>query len=579
MLSHPLKLNVLTVAALLSLSGAAFGADAIQTLIDQGNAAANREDYATAIPLYEQVVAKLGDRPDAAILKKNLAVLYVNHGVALQEQHKFADSEKYLDKALAIIPDNANAKEAKAGGLYYQYQEMKNANSTDYAAMRGLLEKAMAINPAETAFKKSLGSSYLQEAYPLAVEEKYAEAAVLLEKGMAYDEQNRALRQSLANVYLGLAQKAPKGTEQDNWLDKAVAVDNSAHVQEAKAAILKGGDAPTGGTVSKGFGAGGDAQAEAPQDISKLSVNEMVATMEKQLSIEAPKGATLVERLEKLEDQIQGKPQKGPLALRAKECYTALMGSYGGQLNASNVNLVQAPVETSENSYLDEVFKVTEGKVIRWGKFPIRVYVQEPAKDSPAYTLYKPHYKDAALKGLAEWKVRTNGFTNYVVIKNPDAADVVISFENDYVDRFADPDKTPAFYKNYTPPKRTSLMRVMQVAAMLTPGYFGLAPQAINAGLQYQQAKKLEVVKEESKIKLGLKPAAALDQDRAAILIQNMAAKEFGHVLGLKASSPQQGDLLYPELKPDIVQSPSARDLETLKQLYGRPPNIILNVN
>jgi predicted Zn-dependent protease len=118
----------------------------------------------------------------------------------------------------------------------------------------------------------------------------------------------------------------------------------------------------------------------------------------------------------------------------------------------------------------------------------------------------------------------------------------------------------------------------VQLASMFTPGYYGLAPQAVNAMMQYQQAKKLDVLREESEIKQGLSPTRDLTPDAAKLLVQNMAAKEFGHALGLKANSPIQGDLLYPELKSDTPQLPSQRDLETLRQLYNRPPNIILNV-
>ena len=68
-----------------------------------------------------------------------------------------------------------------------------------------------------------------------------------------------------------------------------------------------------------------------------------------------------------------------------------------------------------------------------------------------------------------------------------------------------------------------------------------------------------------------------LPRPQAALLVQNMAAKEFGHVLGLKGHSPVPGDLMYPELRHDVAQLPTGRDLETLRQLYNRPPNIVLN--
>lgn len=549
-------------------------AEDLQALVNRANAAAEQEDLATAIPLYEQAVRQA---PGEAILKKNLAVLYVNHGIVLQDQKKYAESMVLFDKALELFPDSKPARDAKSGSYFYQAQDLKAQGSGDYAAMRALLEKAIALNPNEPAFKQALASAYLDEAYQLATQEQFAEAAPLLEKALEADPAHQAARQSLANVYLGLAKNHPE--QREAWADKAVAVDNSPRIQQLRAQILKldaGGSEPGGlsGMLANGFTRPSEARAAAPADITELSVNEMVAVMEKQLVLKSRPDATLVERLAVLEEHIHGKAKEGPLAVRAKDAYTALMGSYGGALSASNVNLVQAPVEASDSSYLDAIFKVTDGKVIRWGKFPLRVYVEEP-KDNP---LYKPEYKEAVLHGLNAWKVKTQDFVNYVEIQDPAVADVVVKFEADYVDRYADPETVPDFYKNYTPPKQSHLMKVLQVASMFAPGYYSLAPQAIGAAMQYQQYKKLDVIRDESKITLGLNPTRDLSDEQAKIAIQNMAAKEFGHVLGLKAASPHPGDLLYPELKTDSVQLPTRRDLETLRQLYNRPPNIILNV-
>jgi hypothetical protein len=304
----------------------------------------------------------------------------------------------------------------------------------------------------------------------------------------------------------------------------------------------------------------------------------MLRDMENQLQITPDKKATINDRLDTVEKQVLGKTQSGALATRTKTVYTALMGSYDGTLNQSNVNLVQAPATNSENSYLDEIFKVTDGKVVRWGRFPIRVYFEEPKADSKESALYKAEYKAAALKGFEVWKERTDGFVKFLEIKNPLSADVIVNWTEPYVDRFADPDKAPDVYKTYTPPKRSHLMTAVQMASMFTPGYFSLVPQAAAAGLQYQQYKKMAVIQEESKVYLGLAPTKSLQPEAATLLIQNMAAKEFGHALGLKGSSPTQGDLLYPELRSDAPQYPTTRDLTTLRELYNRPPNIILNV-
>ncbi len=544
-------------------------AEDLQALVDRANEAANRQDYATAIPLYEQAVQKA---PSEVVLKKNLAVLYVNQGVALQDAKRYPESIACFDKALALFPESAPAKEAKSGSYFYQQQDMRAQHSTDYAGMRDLLQKAMALNPDEKAFQQAIASVYLEEAYQLAVQEQYEQAAPLLEKALAYDSASQAVRQSLANVYLGLAKAQPEQKAQ--WIAKAQATDDSPRIRQMGEQLLKGEVSAVGGMAPGGPEGPGEARAAAPADIGKLSVNEMVAVMEKQLGLAPAREATLMERLEVLESHILGKKQVGPMAVRAKEAYTALMGSYGGALSASNVNLVQAPVERSDNSYLEEIFKVTDGKVIRWGKFPLRVYIEEP-KDNP---LYKPEYKEAVLHGFNAWKVKTHDFVKYVEVKDPNVADVTVKFDADYVDRYADPEKVPDFYKNYTPPRPSHLLKVLQLASMFAPGYYSLAPQAIGAAMQYQQLKKLEVIREESRITLGLKPTEGLPADQARIVMQNMAAKEFGHVLGLKAASPQPGDLLYPALQSDAVQLPSPRDLQTLKLLYERPPNIILNV-
>jgi predicted Zn-dependent protease len=61
-------------------------------------------------------------------------------------------------------------------------------------------------------------------------------------------------------------------------------------------------------------------------------------------------------------------------------------------------------------------------------------------------------------------------------------------------------------------------------------------------------------------------------------LLQNIAAKEFGHALGIKATSPDPKDLMYPDLVSDHAKFPTNRDLATLTQIYTRPANILLNV-
>jgi tetratricopeptide (TPR) repeat protein len=565
------------LALLLGAHLNAFAVESLQAMVDRANAAANAQNYPVAIALYEQVVQKA---PKEALLRKNLAVLYANYGVSLQEQKKYDEALRMLDKGLALVEPGSREAEsirnAKAGVYFSQAMSLRDeepVTAESFAKMHQLLEKAMSLNPGEAAFKKGAAAVYQEEAYQLASQEKYEEAIPLLEKALGYFPQSATARQSLANVYLGLAKNNPEQRQQ--WLEKALATDNSPRIQQAAENLRA-----VSGRISNTSGfahSPGEAKTSAPRELSRLSLAEMIRDVEIQLQITPSGKATLLQRLENVEKQVYGKTQGGNLSERAKNVYTALMGSYDGMAGQANLNLTQAPIRNADEHYLADIFKVTDGKIIRWGRFPIRVYFEEPS-DKEKQPLYKPEYKQAALKGFEIWKTQTNGFVNFVEVKNKLAADVVVDWQEQYIDRFADPDQAPTVYQTYTPPKRTKLMTAVQLASMFTPGYFSLAPQAVNAAMQHQQQKKLQVLRDESQIHLGLGPVKDLPPDAARRLIQNMAAKEFGHVLGLKGSSNQPGDLLYPELRSDVEQMPTQRDLATLREVYNRPPNIILNV-
>lgn len=574
-----LLLSLMLAGGLLS-APFSLAADNLSALINQGNLAAEKQDYGAAIQAYEQAVKQA---PDQKVLKNNLAVLYANHAVGLQEQKKYDAALSNLDKAAALVTTGSREEKsvqgARASVYFSKAMDLKDAaekpTAADYERMRGLLDKAITLSPNELAFKKGMAGVYQDEAYQLAIREQFADAIPLLEKALTYDANNKTVKQSLANVYLGMARNEPDNRK--SWIDKALAMDNSPKIQQVADKLTALGAMPDP-AASGGFAATpNEAGNQLPKVASQLSVAEMVRDMEAQLQITPEKNATLNQRLEMLEKQVLGKTQDGALATRTKTVYASLMGSYDGTLAQSNINLRQAPSGDSKNSYLDEIFKVTDGKVVRWGKFPLRVYFEEPGEENPL-PLYKAEYKDAALKGFETWKDRTDGYVKFLEVKNPQAADIIVNWTEAYVDRYADPEAVSAIYQKYTPPKRSPLMTAVQVASAFTPGYFSLLPQAAAAGLQYQQYKKMAVIQEESKIYLGLDPTRELKPEAAALLIQNMAAKEFGHALGLKGTSPQQGDLLYPELRSDIVQVPSNRDLTTLRELYNRPPNIILNV-
>lgn len=543
-------------------------------MVNRANGFASAQDYAQAIPLYEQVVREL---PQEATLKKNLSVLYFNHAMALQDAKRYEEAGALLDQAAQISPNEFEIRRARAAGYFLQAMDLKSQESRDFEQMRALLDQALSIDGSQSVFRQALASTYLEEAYEHAMAERYAKALPLLETGRELDPENGAIRQSLANVYLGLAKEAKIASNEadfEAYAAKAVATDDNPRLQRILEQLRNpGGDteiASASGNASFDTLKESRKKGKLPASAAKLTVMDMVLDVENGLGLE-PNQGSLTERVVRAEEKVYGKTQDGALASRAKELYGAVLGQ--NAMAAADPNTTQAPVESGENSYLDQVFRVTDGKVIRWGKFPLRVHIDEP-KDNPAF---RAEYVESVRQALNAWNIKSNGFISYVEVKNPDAADVRIQWDEQYVDRFADPDTVPEFYRTYTPPKNSPMMKALQMAGMFTPGFYSLAPQAINAALQYREYKKLEPLIEESTIKLGLTPTQGLSDEEARLLVRNMAAKEFGHVLGLKGHSPQQGDLMYPELRHDVAQTPTGRDMETLRQLYNRPANIILN--
>ena len=576
----------------------AFADESVQAMINRANDAANQHHYEVAIPLYEKVLVKM---PKETVLRNNLAILYASQGVALQEKGQFDAALKSMDQGLALLQktggrqaDIANVQAAKAGVYFAQASQMlekiqasasggtPDTPPPDYPRIRDLLQHAIALDPKNAVFKRAMADSYLAEAYPLAQAQKFTEAQSLLEKGLTFTPDNADIKTSLAHVYLGLAQAQPE--QRDQWIAKATTTDNSPRIQTLVARITatntpasppenvnnnSGADSLAGKLFAK---IPHESKAVAPAELSHLSLTQMIQDMETQLQLKPDPQATLISRLDNVEEQVYGKPQKGTLAERSKAAYMTLLGNV--QAGLGNFHLVQAPPKDANSTYLGDIFEVTDGKVVRWGKFPLRIYFEPPDK---SLSHYQAGYKDAVLKGFTVWKTQTDGFVNFVEVQNRLMADILVTWRPEYVDRFASRETAPAVYKTYTPLKRSKWLTALQMAAMFTSGYFSLAPQAVNAAVMYHQEKKLQILRDESTIHLGLAPAEGLPPDAANRVIQNMAAKEFGHALGLKGSSNHPGDLLYPELRSDIVQVPSQRDLMTLRELYDRPANIVLN--
>src|SRR5690606_34933191 len=159
-------------------------------------------------------------------------------------------------------------------------------------------------------------------------------------------------------------------------------------------------------------------------------------------------------------------------------------------------NLIQAGFQNARDTYIEQIFEYTGGRVARWGRFPLKVSIESP-EDNPAY---KEAYREAVVEGLNAWKNATNSLVSYTIVENPLAA------ANNPIKDFEMPSKTTG-----------KVASALNVASMFAPGYFGLAPQAVAAGLQYKQARKIQTLVDESVIVLGLDPVKDLPEEQAQI--------------------------------------------------------------
>jgi tetratricopeptide (TPR) repeat protein len=319
-------------------------------LLSKANTAVKQKDYPTAIADYESA---LGKNPKDQHYRRNLSILYFNYGVELQEKGEYESAQKALDQSLFLSQvDSADAlmvKEAKASAYYSQAMSLRGkiidgkasgtyATADELESVRSYLKKAMQLSPGQGAYRQGMASTYLDEAFDLASQERYREAIPVLEKAKALDPLNESVPESLANVYLGVARTDTE--HQQMWIDKALAADKSPNIVHTAEQIRQmstpypssGSPAPSKtdkpSVQSKAVGHQWPTAAavKAPADISRLSVRDMIASMETTLGVTPATSENLVQRLEAIETPLFGKPGTGNLTVRTKTAYTALLG-------------------------------------------------------------------------------------------------------------------------------------------------------------------------------------------------------------------------------------------------------------
>lgn len=565
-----------------------FAQQATRVLVDTANRQAGQKQYLSAICQYRLAVNRL---PAETVLSNNLSVLYYNYAVQLQEgattEEAFVQARQWFalsQRGQEGKPSYRTAQQGIAATYYDQAQTLRQqysyANqSVDWPKVRALLNQAKEADPLQGMYLDSLTNSFVAEGIDFVKAGDMATGLPLIEHAHQLQPNSVSIQTTLAHVYLRQAQETPQSEQRQMLMDKAFAVSNNSPDVVAMARQMEEGHRVRSADT---------AESDANNMALSMPMNEQLATLEVALGLSeegagVKPSANLTDRLKAVEHHVYGKTQKGPLNERVATVYRQILGR-GQTFRSSVPNLVQQSIQTTEGTYLTQVFQATEGRVIRWAKFPLDVAIDAPEEGLESYLsrqgvdLTSMQIQHALQEGFNRWVGATGEFVSLNWVLTPEEADVVIEFKPSVNDRFSQANYV--VLKDFTVPKRSKLQRALGVASMFAPGAYGLAPQALAAGMQYRQYQHIKSLKDESMIQVGLDRLTGVPTDVALTQLANTAAYELGHVLGIKGNSDNPADLMHPSTVIETVPKQlSAADLATFKALYERPANIVLNLD
>jgi len=173
-----------------------------------------------------------------------------------------------------------------------------------------------------------------------------------------------------------------------------------------------------------------------------------------------------------------------------------------------------------QDGYFDRIAMVSDGRLTRFTKTPITVYAESL---QPGYE----EYNNDLLYSLKEWQSQSSGLVSFEIVKNPDGADVLLSWVH----------KLEANY-NELPLGMSQLHRIDRDKFYV----------------------ELEICISEP---ITLKP---ISDDRMKVILLH----EFGHAIGLWGHSKNKDDVMY---YASNVMHPTLSDLLTLKTLYSYENN------
>ena len=183
--------------------------------------------------------------------------------------------------------------------------------------------------------------------------------------------------------------------------------------------------------------------------------------------------------------------------------------------------------------YFEHITLFSQGRITRFTRMPIRVYISPVLKDSP----YLPEIRYA----LQEWHTASDGDIRFEETEIPQNADIRVSWGHS------------GLHTDFQDMRLGSaeLTRLKDTKQIVTQ-----EPDEPNASPPFT----VEVIL----MLEGDGTIGELSQKE----MRTVCLHEFGHAIGLWGHSPHPGDVSYPTA---TVQQPSTRDITTLRKLYNTP--------
>jgi tetratricopeptide (TPR) repeat protein len=182
--------------------------------------------------------------------------------------------------------------------------------------------------------------------------------------------------------------------------------------------------------------------------------------------------------------------------------------------------LSAAECTAQQDGYFDRIAMVSDGRLTRFTKMPITVYAESL---QPGYE----EYNNDLIYSLKEWQSQSSGLVSFEIVKNPDGADVLLSWVH----------KLEANY-NELPLGMSQLHRVDRDKFYV----------------------EMEICIREP---ITLKP---ISDDRMKVVLLH----EMGHAIGLWGHSKNKDDVMY---YASNVMHPTLSDMIALKTLYSYENN------